>query len=301
MRIAARNAVLLTLSAVLVTLSGCVHDQTTACRRSASDQLESCSENSASALDVRYGRPNKVIDSAGWLFGMPRKLLLWDRRVDNHDVSDQTTESIATFAEMHQLDGLCARINQYDPIDEFSRLRTNTTVAPGWRYTLGTMSVIGYTLIPGRLIGLDQYNPYTNSVYVYSDVPALAVEATAYAKDVRSRTLPGTYAAVNHLPFVSIWHESVNVRDAVAFVEQHGTPDERVDGLRVLHANYGSTIAVATGAGPIAQIGGAVAGQVTGRFQAARIERKEEESDVADTEQGGEGKVELVSATEAAE
>ena len=80
---------------------------------------------------------------------------------------------------MHQIDGLCARINQYDPIDEFSRLRTNKTVAPGWRYTLGTVSVIGYTLVPGRIIGLDQYNPYTNSVYVYSDVPALAVEATA--------------------------------------------------------------------------------------------------------------------------
>jgi len=301
MRIAAGNAVVLTLSAVLVTLSGCVHDRTNACSRSLPEQPQSCPENYASELDVRYGRPNRVIDSAGWLFGVPRKLLLWDRRVDNHDVSDQTTESIATFAEMHQLDGLCARINQYDPVDEFSRLRTNKAVAPGWRYTLGTMSVISYTLVPGRIIGLDKYNPYTNSVYVYSDVPALAVEATAYAKDVRSRTLPGTYAAVNQLPFVSIWHESVNVRDAVAFVEQHGTPEERVDGLRVLHANYGSTIAVATGAGPIAQIGGAVAGQFTGRFQAAWLERKTDESTVAETEQGDDGKVELVSAMESVE
>jgi len=301
MRIAFGNAVVLTLSAVLVTLSGCVHDRTTACSSSLSEQPQSCPENYASELDVRYGRPNRVIDSAGWLFGVPRKLLLWDRRVDNHDVSDRTTESIATFAEMHQLDGLCARINQYDPIDEFSRLRKNTTVAPGWRYTLGTMSVISYTLVPGRIIGLDKYNPYTNSVYVHSDVPALAVEATAYAKDVRSRTLPGTYAAVNQLPFVSIWHESVNVRDAVAFVEQHGTPEERVDGLRVLHANYGSTIALATGAGPIAQIGGAVAGQFTGRFQAAWLERKADESAIAETEQGNDGKVELVSATSDAE
>lgn len=220
-----------------------------------------------------------------------------DRRVDSHDVSDQTTESIATFAEAHQLDGLCARINQYDPIDEFGRLRTNHTVAPGWRYTLGTMSVIGYTSVPGRIIGLDQYNPYTNSVYVYSDVPALAVEATASAKDVRSRTLPETYAAVNQLPFVCIWHESVNVRDAVAFVEQNGTPEERIDGLRVLHANYGSTVAVATGAGPIAQLGGAVAGQFTGQFQAAWLERQADKSAVAETEQGDDGKVELVSAT----
>ena len=300
MRTAAGNAVILTLITAQVMLSGCVHSQT-ACNRSVSDESESHCDNEASGLDVRYGRPNKTIDSVGWLVGAPRKVLLWDRRVDNHDVSDQTTESIAAFAQMHQLDGLCARINQYDPIDEFSRLRTNKTVAPGWRYTLGTMSVIGYTLVPGRIVGIDQYNPYTNSVYVYSDVPALAVEATAYAKDVRSRALPGTYAAVNHLPFVSIWHESVNVRDAVAFMEQHGTSEERIDGLRVLHANYGSTIALATGAGPIAQVGGAVAGQFTGRFQAAWLERKAEKSPDAPTEQGDDGKVELVSATEAAE
>ncbi len=105
------------------------------------------------------------------------------------------------------------------------------------------------------------------------------------------------HAAVNQLPFVSIWHESVNVRDAVTFVEQYGTPEERVDELRVLHANYGSTIAVATGAVPIAQIGGAVAGQFTGRFQATWMERQADKSDVAETEHGNDGKVELVSAT----
>lgn len=297
---AAVNAVVLTLITAQVMLSGCVHSQT-ACNRSVSDESESHCDDESSTLDVRYGRPNKVIDSVGWLVGAPRKVLLWDRRVDNHDVSHQTTESIAAFAQMHQLDGLCARVNQYDPIDEFSRLRTNKTVAPGWRYTLGTMSLIGYTLVPGRIVGMDQYNPYTNSVYVYSDVPALAVEATAYAKDVKSRALPGTYAAVNHLPFVSIWHESVNVRDAVAFMEQHGTSEERTDGLRVLHANYGSTIALATGAGPIAQVGGAVAGHFTGRFQAAWLERQAETSADAPTEQGDDGKVKLVSATALAE
>ena len=54
-------------------------------------------------------------------------------------------------------------------------------------------------------------------------------------------------------------------------MEASGTSEERADGLRVLHANYGSTVAVATGAGPIVQVGAAVAGQFTGRFQASRL------------------------------
>ena len=48
----------LMLSAVLVTLSGCVHDRATACSRSLSEQSQSGSENYASELDVRYGHPN---------------------------------------------------------------------------------------------------------------------------------------------------------------------------------------------------------------------------------------------------
>jgi hypothetical protein len=281
MRLAPKITVVLLISGVSFALSGCAFDRISGNHTSNPQLSLPASDGSSAALDVRFGRSNQFLDSAGWVFGIPRKLLLWDRRVDNHNVGDETTHAIAEFANAYELDGLCVRVNQYDPLGEFSRLRTNQTVAPGWRYTFGTMRVIGYTVVPGRIFGGDQYNPYTNSVYVYSDVPALAVEATAYAKDVTGRSWPGTYAAVNELPFVSIWHETVNVRDAVAFVEENSTDQERLDGLRVLHANYGSTVAVATGAGPIAQVGAAVAGQFTGRFQASRQRSSTTES--ADT------------------
>ncbi|MCA9012888.1 MAG: hypothetical protein KDB01_24220 [Planctomycetaceae bacterium] len=271
MRIAATKVILLTVSAVCPLLAGCISDHAWTRRSSvAPGSLTDSSPSASSAMDLHFGQPNKLVDSAGWIVGIPRKVLLWDRRVDNHDVGDETTETMASFARLHELEGVCIRVNQYDPLGEFSRLRTNQSVAPGWRYTFGTMRLISYTLAPGRVFGGDQYNPYTNSVYIYSDVPALAVEAAAYAKDVQSRSLPGTYAAVNELPFVSIWHETVNVRDAAAFMKTHGTDQQRTDGLRVLHANYGSTLAVATGAGPVAQVGAAVAGQLTGRFHASR-------------------------------
>ena len=106
---------------------------------------------------------------------------------------------VATYAKVNELDGLCVRVNQYAPVDEWKRLTKNDRISPGWRYTVGALSLVGYTLLPGRIIGVDNYNPYTNSVYVYSDVPALAMEAAAYAKDVKHRDLPGTYAAVNAL------------------------------------------------------------------------------------------------------
>ena len=296
MRIATENAVVFAAIVTNLMLSGCISEQLGAARHRASDQSLACRADSA-GVDFRYGRPSKVLDGTGWVFGIPRKLLLWDRRVDNHAVGDDTAEWIAEYAETQELDGLCVRVNQYDPVGEFGRLRTNQTVAPGWRYTFGTMTVIGYTLLPGRIFGGDQYNPFTNSVYIHSDVPALAVEATAYAQDVQSRSWPGTYAAVNELPFVSIWHETVNVKDAADFVEQHGTEKQRADGLRVLHSNYGSTVAFAVGAGPIAQIGAAVAGQFTGAFHASRLDSPATEEAVADPPSVDESRVRLASAS----
>ena len=302
MRIADTQVMLLIVSVFCPLMCGCVSDNAWTPRRSvAPSSLPDPALSASSGMDLHFGRPNKLVDSAGWIVGIPRKVLLWDRRVDNHDVGDETTQTMASFAQLHELEGLCVRVNQYDPLDEFSRLRTNQTVAPGWRYTFGTMRLITYTLVPGRVFGGDQYNPYTNSVYIYSDVPALAVEAAAYAKDVQTRSLPGTYAAVNELPFVSIWHETVNVRDAAAFMKSHGTDQQKTDGLRVLHANYGSTLAIATGAGPVAQVGAAVAGQITGRFHASRHKAAETESGADDSGTPDGFPVKLASASEPAE
>ena len=91
------------------------------------------------------------------------------------------------------------RVNQYDPGGEWKRLANNDTVAPGWRYTVGALHTLGYILFPGRVFGEDSYNPYTNTVNLYSDIPSLALEQAAYAKDIRHRSYPGTYAVAQEL------------------------------------------------------------------------------------------------------
>lgn len=295
MQFAIRNALALTAAMTSLMLSGCVSDSARAVRDEQAYQPTVNAECTAD-VDIRYGRPNQLLDGTGWVFGIPRKLLLWDRRVDNHAINSETIEWIEQYATSREVDGLCVRVNQYDAIDEFHRLRTNDAIAPGWRYTVGTMTVIGYTLVPGRIFGGDQYNPFTNSVYIHSDVPALAVEATAYAQDVQSRNWPGTYAAVNELPVISVWHETVNTKEAVAFVEQHSTKEQQHDSLRIIHSNYGSTVAVAVGAGPVVQVGAAIAGQVTGAFHASRLPATKFAESVEETESEDQPRVRLASA-----
>jgi hypothetical protein len=227
-------------------------------------------------IEVVQGNPSKVVDGLGWVIGIPRRIVLWDRRVDSHQVQPETMADVATYAKVNDLDGLCIRVNQYAPLDEWKRLTKNHQIGPGWRYTAGALSLVGYTLLPGRIIGVDNYNPYTNSVYVYSDVPALAIEAAAYAKDVKHRDLPGTYAAVNALPVVSVWHETINTQDTLEYLQTHGTYDEQREGLAILYPNYGASVGGAFGSlfgfTGVFEIGGAVVGHVSGWHKASQVD-----------------------------
>ena len=228
------------------------------------------------SIEVVQGNPNKVVDSIGWVVGIPRRIVLWDRRVDSHQVQPETMAEVASYAKVNELDGICIRVNQYAPADEWKRLTKNDQISPGWRYTVGALSLVGYTLLPGRIMGVDNYNPYTNSVYVYSDVPALAMEAAAYAKDVRQRELPGTYAAVNTLPVVSVWHETINTQDTLDYLQTHGTNEDHREGLAILYPNYGASVGGAFGAlfgfTGVFEVGGAVVGHVSGWHKATQVD-----------------------------
>ena len=196
----------------------------------------------AKTIDVEYGAKRPILDTAGWIFGVPRKLMMWDSRVDNHDVTADTVDEVASYIATRGLDGVKVRVNQWDPIGEWRRLVGNKRIAPGWRYTLGTLHQIRYVFVPGRLFGRDTYNPYTNTVSLYSDVPAMGLVESAYATDVQTRKRPGTYAAVQSLPLASLWHETIATDEVIRYVSLYGTPDEIAETRKILYARYGAEV-----------------------------------------------------------
>ncbi len=200
-----------------------------------------------SCLDIETGVRAPVIDGVGWVFGIPRKILLWDRRADNHDVSPATVDEVAQYIDARELHDVKVRVNQYAPGGEWKRLVANKRVGAGWRYTVGALSTLGYTLLPGRLFGHDHYNPYTNTLSVYSDAPTLALAEAAYAKDVHQRDLPGTYATAQLFPLVAMWHETLATGEVLDYVSIRGSKDEQEDVKRQLYARYGMELGGAVG------------------------------------------------------
>lgn len=221
--------------------------------------------------------------------GIPSKLILWDRRVENHDISADTEQAIRRYLADNDLSHVKVRLNQYAPLDDWRRLRANKTVGWGYRYTLGALAVAGEAILPGRLFGGDHYNPFTGTIHLYSDVPAIALHEGGHAKDFTRRKLPGTYALVAGLPVVALWPEALATGDALAYAERDRDPDLEREGYRILFPAYGTYVGGSIGdfVAPLAlpaYAGAVVAGHAVGRVQARLISDTGEET-AADEEE----------------
>lgn len=198
-------------------------------------------QDQATGIVVKHGRPAPVLDGIGWVAGAPTKLALWDRRADNHDVSPQTVGSLLRYMNANDLNDVEVSVNRYDPWSEWERLTSNRRISPGWKYTVGLYDHLKYTLLPGRIVGGDWYNPFTDTVHVYSDIAPLAMARVAYAKDVRSRQQPGTYAASQEIPIVGMMHETIANQEILAYEQEFGTEAQRAESQRILFPDYGSS------------------------------------------------------------
>jgi hypothetical protein len=162
-----------------------------------------------------------------------------------------------------------------------------------------------YTLRPGRLFGDDWYNPFTDTINLYSDVPAIALHEAAYAKILHQRRHPGTYAVVQHLPLVGMWYRTNATREALQYLEQHdGAASESPEANRILFPMYGGALG-----GQVAQfvpipfmglalnIAGTGIGHIVGRYRVHQNQLKEQEAEATAQRERGEGTIVPVSAT----
>jgi len=220
----------------LLTLAGCAGGP----YRYAGDYRTECDPPLAPGeSQIERGRRAPVIDTVGWVVGIPGKIFMLDARVDNHRVSAETECRLQQYLAENGLDKVKVRINEYDPAGEWRRLRQNQSVAWPIRYTIGTVWVAGYTLLPGRILGGDEYNPFTNTISIYSDVPAMALYQGGYAKDYAQRKYKGLYAVGYAVPGFGLWQEMQAAEDAMGYIQDKGDPQEIKAGYRTVYPLFG--------------------------------------------------------------
>jgi hypothetical protein len=242
-------------------------------------EFRESSDDAPREVVVEHGKPHKTLDRVARVIGWPKRLIPWERRVDSHELSPETLDKLTDYLEKNDLTDVHVYINHYDPKSQWQRLRQNDRVSPAWRYSAGSLSMLAYTLFPSRVFGGDRYNPYTNSLYLNSDVPAVALDEAAVAKDIHARKYPGTYAAVTELPVVNLVRQSRAVSDVISYARDEEDWDVEKQAYHVLYprmgaegGNAGATFWSVWWGGPLLSLGGAAVGHVTGHAVAARRE-----------------------------
>jgi len=214
------------------------------------------------------GRKNALLDGLGhYVFSFPAKLVLWNWRMENHNISENNEVILGRYLEVNGLSTTQVRLNTYAPHKEFARIRANKDVNAGYKYTLGTLSVLFYTLLPDRLfaglIGGDSYNPYTNTIHIYSDHSAVLVHEGGHAKDFAQRSRRGTYALLRLLPFVDLFQEERASEDALSYFYCRRDDKNELNAYPLLYPAYATYVAgyMPLLGGPILIVGAHILGR----------------------------------------
>jgi hypothetical protein len=245
------------------------------------------------------GEPNAVVDGLGhYFFSLPTKLILFSWKVDNHDVPPEVEEALRQYLHANGLCRTKVRLNQYAPGGEWRRLFANREMPAGWRYTLGVLSLVSYTVFPERLFagfpfigGGDHFNPYTNTVSIYSGSRPIALHEGGHAKDhaaIEGRHVKGIYAGARAFPYVGIgvalYQEAKATNDAFSWELATAGSAETKAAYRTLYPAYSTYIG--SGAGNLASIftggwvlyaiqyGTVIVGHAVGQTRAAVVDER---------------------------
>lgn len=221
---------------------------------------------------LERGAPVPLVDFVGNVLALPSKLLLWNWRFNSHSISPATEERLVSYLSERDLPALrdtTFRLNQYHPVQDLSRLARNRHVAWPYRLLLGLPMTLAFdVLLPGRVFPWgDYFNPWTNTVHLYSDHTAIALHEAGHAHDVAGRRLKGTYSVARLIPFVDLYQEYQASDEAIGYLQDTGDRTGELSAYKILYPAYGTYMGRYVFP-PIGTVVGALLGHVRGRQKA---------------------------------
>lgn len=221
-------------------------------------------EQSDQDPSIERGKPVWALDAFANLLAIPKKIILLNPKVENHRVSEKTEQIVRGFfiAYPNQTRDLKVRFNQWTPVGEFKRLIQNKRIEWYFRVFPGIPTTL-WSSFTGRLLGGDHYNPYTNTVNLFSDDPAIALHELGHAKDFAEQAQPGYYALGRILPPVTLHQEQVASDTAIQYLKDKQDRAGELHVYSTLYPAFGTYAGEEFGL-PYGSYAGAAVGHVLG-------------------------------------
>lgn len=197
---------------------------------------------SARQVQIARGISVPPLDLLASLLAFPMKLILWNLKMGNHNISSKTEDDIRRYLTDNQLYDVKIRLNQFAPWDEAVRVVKNHKVGIPYRIIFMPFSIIYASL--GRLVGgllfSDYYDPISDTVHVFSDHTAVALHEAGHAKDFANRKYRGTYALGRMIGLTSYMQEEAASEDALDYLIAKDRKEEAIAACKVLYPAYSS-------------------------------------------------------------
>lgn len=228
------------------------------------------------------GEPFWIIDKTGhYFFSLPSKLILWNWKMENHEISEETKEYMKKYMKENNLRDVKVRFNQYAPISEWKRLSKNENISGLARYTIGIFSLLSYTFLPERLLagilGGDHYNSFTNTINIYSDSVPVVIHEAGHAKDFSLRKNRTAYAMVYAVPLVgTLYHEARASNDAFGYFAEKEDREQLENAYELLTPAYSTYVGGSIGdlvLKPITSLT-VIPGHIYGRYKKRSIDEQ---------------------------
>ncbi len=210
-------------------------------------ELKSALPNTPNLITVGGASPR--LDKFEYALGFPKRL---GARLLPKRIKIETPEAIqadrmaavqtaTNYLDENELRGVYVDVHEYNPSQQWYRLKNNQRIAPFWKYTVGSIYYMGYCILPGRALGFDHYNTFTNTLSINSRSSAGALLQAGYVKDIYNRRYPGTYMVASHLPIVPLVRDVRVTGDVLTYARvDHRWPLER-DLYPFMYAQLGAS------------------------------------------------------------
>lgn len=147
---------------------------------------------------IIHTRPHPRLDRWERLVEWPQRLI-GRAAQDDIALSEETVEMLRQYLAENGLRDVRIVYNEYSPLAQWWRLRENERISAGWKYSIGTATVIGGTLFPARVFDRNKYNPFTNTLEINSDRPFEILNYAVVAHRVESHDWRDLYVVTTQL------------------------------------------------------------------------------------------------------
>ena len=121
-------------------------------------------------------------------------------------------------------------------------------------------------IAPRTAPGRGPYNPFTNTVHIYSDDAAVILHEAGHADDFAKQPYPGIYATLRLLPIVDLYQEYVATDTAITYLISKQDRKTELHAYKILYPAYGTYVGAYIP--PYGSLAGALVGHVLGRSKA---------------------------------